>query len=283
MATTTNPTDQISSSRANLTSTNMLQFPASIGKMYSRFNFVRYSRNNPKIQNTAMTSTADIVLPLPFNLKEQYSMNYSGANLSWVGGAMEVIDKIISQNGTLVGTEESISKQTGSDAVAAVARSALSAGSSVLGSAFDVTTGTIVNPHLVNVFQGVNLRTHHFHWELSPTSSDEASTLLNIIKTFRLRMHPEKKSNSDFILNFPDQVYVTFYGSSFLYPVFKAVVQDIQINYTDGRPNAWFTDGAPVTFSLDITLQEVESLIREDFEQQQSTTTGSTTTGTTNG
>lgn len=279
MATTTNPRDTISKTRANQTSTT-LQFPATAGAYFSRFSFVAYSRSNPKLASSPISSTADIILPLPFNLKEQYSINYSGANLSWIESGIETINDILEKNATIVGSD-GVDRNIAGDGVSSIGRSVFSG--TILGQNFDYTSGTIVNPHLVNVFQGVNLRTHQFRWELSPTSPDEAQTLLKIIQTFRYRMHPEKKTNSNFILNFPDQVYVTMYGSSFLYPVFKSVVQDVQVNYTDGRPNAWFTDGAPVTFTLDITLQEVESLTREDFAQQQSQTTGQQTTGVTNG
>jgi hypothetical protein len=276
MATTTNPRDAITAARAALTSANVLQFPATNGAYCSRFSFVAYSRSNPKFAPTTISSTAEIILPLPFNLKEQYTMNYSGANLSWVESGIETMKDIMGNGGTITGEDTNIAGQ----GLAAMARSAFP--NNILSQNFDVSTGTVVNPHLVNVFQGVNLRHHHFSWELSPTSTAEAQTLQKIVQTFRARMHPEKKPNNNFILGFPDQVYVTFYGSSFLYPVFKAVIENVHINYTDGRPNAFFVDGSPVTISLDISLQEVESLTREDFEQQQATTTGSQTSGVTN-
>lgn len=271
---TSDPRAAIDASQANLTSANLLQFPATQGAYFSRFNFVKYARANPKVQTTAVASTADIVLPLPFNLKEQYSINYSGAELSWIAGGIEAYDKIMSKAGSIAGTND-IDRTVGEQALQGFVRSTFADTKPV--QVLDYLSGTVTNPHLVNLFQNTNLRTHNFTWQLSPTSQSEAIALQNIVKQLRLRMHPTRKSS--FILGFPDEVYVTFYGSSFLYPVFKSVVQDVQVDYTDGRPNAFFIDGSPVTITLSITLQEVEALTREDFDGEQATTTGNQTTG----
>ena len=79
-------------------------------------------------------------------------------------------------------------------------------------------------------------------------------------------MHPEKKN--DFLLNFPDEVFVSFLadGNEFLYPIFKCVVTGIDTNMNSDGTNAFFrgTD-QPVVIDMVITLKEVESLTREDF------------------
>jgi hypothetical protein len=273
----TNPRDTIDQSRSALTSSNLFQFPATQGNYYSRFSFAKYSRSNPKVQTTQVSTTADVILPLPFNLREQYSINYSGSELSWIGAGIETYDQIMSKAGSIAGSNN-LDRTIGEQALQGFVRSTFSDTKPV--QVLDYLSGTVVNPHLVNLFTSTNLRTHNFTWQLSPTSQAEAVALQNIVKQLRFRMHASRKTN--FILGFPDEVYVTFYGSSFLYPVFKSVVQDVQVDYTDGRPNAFFIDGSPVTITLSITLQEVEALTREDFDGEQATTTGNQTTGVTN-
>jgi hypothetical protein len=249
-----------------------MQFPASQGAYFSRFSFVKYSRDNPKTQSQALTSTSDLILPLPFNLQEQYSIQYSGADLSWVEGGVKTYEQITANAGTITSGDRDVAEQM----LQGYARSTFKDSNVV--QQVNRFTGTIVNPHMTNIFQNTNLRTHNFTWQLSPTSQAEALTLQSIVRQFREKMHPTLRSN--FILGFPDEVYVTMHGSEFLYPVFKSVVQDVKINYTDGRPNAFFIDGSPVTITLDVTLQEVETLTREDFTTgEKAVTSGTQTTG----
>lgn len=253
----------VNQSKQALTTANLLKFPANDTAYFSTFNFVTYARNNPKVQAISTGSSVEITLPLPFNLKEQYSINYSGADLGWIEGGINAYNSIMSNPGTATAMDAA-SRVQFEEVIQAFTRSTFP--NSPFVQQANRFTGTVVNPHMVNIFQNVNLRTHNFQWQLSPTSPEEALVLQNITRQFREKMHPTKRT--EFILGFPDEVYVTMHGSSFLYPVFKSVVQDVQFDYTDGRPNAWFTDGAPVTFTLSITLQEVETLTREDFMDQ---------------
>lgn len=270
--------DKINNTKKALTDANLLRFPSSEAAYYSQFSFVQYSRSNPKLRSNAVSSSADIIMPLPFNLKEQYSINYSGSEFSWIEGGIRTFEDIVANGGSVNGLDGN-DRQIAEQVLQGFARSTFK--NTAVVQSIDRFTGSVVNPHMVNIFQNTTLRTHNFNWQLSPTSQQEALALQNIVATFRERMHPTLRSN--FILGFPDEVYVTFYGSSFFYPVFKSVVQDVQVDYTDGRPNAWFIDGSPVTITLNITLQEVETLTREDFNGELATTTGTQTTGVTNG
>lgn len=254
------PREQINATKAGISQANLLQFPSTEAAYYSKFNFVTYSRNNPKERAVSTGSSAEITMPLPFNLQEQYSINYSGTELGWAEQAVMLAAKMIGNPGSLM-AKEVVERVKAEDLLQAMARSTFP--NSNIVQQVNRQTGTIVNPHLTNVFQNVALRQHNFNWQLSPTSQMEAIALQNIVRQFREKMHPTKRG--EFIIGFPDECYVTMHGSSFLYPVFKSVVQDVKIDYTDGRPNAWFTDGSPVTVSLSITLQEVETLTREDF------------------
>lgn len=254
------PRQGIDQSKRALTSANLLRFPAVEPAYFSTFNFVTYSRNNPKMQSISTGSSVEITLPLPFNLKEQYSINYSGSDLSWIEGAMNVYSTILANPGTTAALD-AVNRNKLEDLIQVFGRSVFPRSDYI--QEVNRVLGTVVNPHMVNIFQNTNLRTHNFQWQLSPTSPEEALAIQNITRQFREKMHPTKRD--EYILGFPDEVYVTMHGSEFLYPVFKSVVQDVQIDYTDGRPNAWFTDGAPVTFTFSVTLQEVETLTREDF------------------
>ncbi len=257
----TSPRDAMNQTKAALTQANLLRFPATETAYFSTFNFVTYSRNNPKQQAVSTGSSVEITLPLPFNLKEQYSMNYSGADLGWIEAGIKAYNQIIANPGS-AGAMDAAERVHFEDLIQAFTRSTFP--NSDVVRQINRYTGTVINPHLVNVFQNTSLRTHNFQWQLSPTSPEEALALQNITRQFREKMHPTKRN--EFILGFPDEVYVTMHGSSFLYPVFKSVVQQVEFDYTDGRPNAWFTDGAPVTFTLSVALQEVETLTREDFQ-----------------
>jgi len=269
MATTTdNPTTTIDASRGAMNGTGAsLRYPSEIGRYYTIFTFVQYSRNNPKLPSTKINQ-ADIVLPLPANLTEYYNIMYGDQELGVFGGALNTADKVINDYISGGGLDGESLKNAGIGFSQALARRTANFFSSDLSSIIDVTQGTVINPHITSVFKGVALREHHFEWKLHAKDAGESATISSIINYFRDHMHPTKKS--PFLLNFPDEVYVRFFAEDtpFLHTIYRAQVTSAVAERNSEGTKAFFkgTD-EPVIVNFTVTLKEVEALTREDFTQ----------------
>lgn len=261
-------TIQSTRERVNGQSTPM-RWPSEHGRYFTIIKFVKYDRKNAKMRATEV-SQADIVLPLPSNLKEYYAIQYGDVALDKLGGAMDTVDDFvsdyISKGGNMAEMDWGAVGNAGIGLAQAMARNTASFFSNDLGGIVDRVTGNIVNPHITSIFRGVGLREHTLQWKMHAKSAEESKAIRDIINFIRSAMHPTKKS--DFLLNFPDEIYVRFFadGKPFLYPIFKCVVTSIVADQGSEGTNAFFkgTD-EPVVINMELSLKEVESLTREDF------------------
>lgn len=246
-----------------------MRFPSEEPRYFTIIKFVKFQRNNPKTQ-AVRVDQADIVLPLPINLLEQYTMNYNEVALDKLGGADQAISEFIDRYQTNGGLDADQVGQWGEAFVnltQALSRRAISFLSNDASGLLDRITGNVVNPHLTTIFHGVGLRSHDFRWKLAPKSAQEAQELARIRDYVRDHMHPTKKN--EFLLNFPDEVYVSFHAGDrpFLYPILKSVVVDFALDPSSEGTNAFHVDDQPVIWDMQIRFQEVETATRETWQQ----------------
>ncbi len=279
------PGTVIDATRAGVNGTGSLRYPAEELPYFTIIKFVKFNRTNPK-SPAVQVDQADVILPLPMNLREYYQIHYSEVDFSVLGGLDEVGTQIFNEYANKGSFTDDMWNEIGRNApglMKAMARKTLgfvSDGASL----FDRISTDIVNPHITSVFRGVSPREHQLSWRFSPSSPDETDALNQIKTFFRDHMHPTKKDA--FLLNFPDEVYVQFWAGDrpFLYPIFKAVVRGFEAPSSSDGTNAFFagTD-SPVIVEFHLSLQEVESVTRETFGQLYGTgssaNTGSTQTG----
>lgn len=260
-----NPDRVIAESRTNTLGTQSMRYPAEQGRYYTILDFVTYNRQNPK-QKAIRLQQADVVLPLPMNLREWYSIQYGDVAFDKLGGAAEAVEPIINEylSGGGIPLDKVGEKLMGLSQ--ALARNTAGFISDDLGGLIDRFAGNIVNPHITAVFRGVAPREHTLTWRFTPRSSAESTTVRGIVNYVRERMHPTKKN--EFLLNFPDEVYVGFFADDkpFLYPIFKCVVVSVDVAQSSDGTNSFFrgTD-EPTVIDMTLVLKEVESLTREDF------------------
>jgi len=247
-----------------------LRWPSEHGRYFTIIKFVKYDRKNPKTQATEIHH-ADIILPLPSNLREYYAMQYGDVEFDKLGGVMDTADSVIndyinSGGSTLSDLNWGDIGDNSVELSQALSRRTANFFSNDLGGVIDRVTGTIVNPHITSVFRGVSLREHSLAWKMHAKNQAESNTIRQIRDFIRSAMHPTKKSN--FLLNFPDEVYVRFFAEDrpFLNPIFKCVVTSVVSDLGSEGTNAFFKEtDEPVIINMELTLKEVEGLTREDF------------------
>lgn len=139
------------------------------------------------------------------------------------------------------------------------------------GSLLSKTSGTAANPKKEQLFQEVDFRTFNFNYQFFPRSSEEARKVLNIIKTFKLHMHPEyKPGTGQFLYIYPSEFDIVYYQNgrenTKLHRHTSCVLTDLQVSYSpQGQFNA-FADGMPTQINLNMSFKELALLTKETID-----------------
>ncbi len=274
-----------------------LKFPEQMGQHGIVLNFKKFSYGGGEQMNNVLRSS--IVLPLPRNIQDTFSVNIQQRELGIIGaGATDAI--------SLLKNSESKMRDVGGyaagvagDAISALAsstsegnpsdfttaarylqRAGLTNINSDLGYAIDLSTGTMINPHVSITFDGVSLKSFSFNWTLSPTNEREHKSLSDIIKTIRRSMLPtyatpgggSGNSGSSFsrgLLEYPMMVDVFFIGLDQEYFFYFKTCMISQFN-TDFSPNGISlfkgkTGAKPVFTEMSLSLTEASIHTSEDY------------------
>jgi hypothetical protein len=249
--------------------------------------FVKSTRATPASE-PGEEPTGTLVLPLPNNLPETYSIGYNNPAL---GNIINEIKEIFIKGGTL--TELAGSADLSADFLnkvnetltskvkdrvnnvtrnmsamdtvrAAAAFAPKQFYDTAIGAAVAQQLGVIPNPHMTTVFSGIGPRTGELRWKFSPKSKGESRQFNDMIRFIREHIHPSIE-NGGLTLAFPDEVYIDFFPSEFLIPYKKSVITNFVVQNTpSGRP-VFYEGGAPVEVDVIMTVQEVTPRTREDF------------------
>ena len=122
-------------------------------------------------------------------------------------------------------------------------------------------TGLAFNPRKEQVFKGVDFRTFSFDYQFFPRDSKEASNVLEIIKAFKLHMHPEYKDNNKFMWIYPSEFDISYYTNGQenrnLHRHTSCVLTEMSINYTPNGAFTTFDDGMPTQINVQLTFREL--------------------------
>ena len=285
------PSAIIAKNRQNSTFTSY-QYPSIINGHNIVLMFKSYDYNSSASgvinQSTISDTGASVVLPLPSNLEDTYSvkvgpyeMGASGALAAdaFSGQGRDAISK------SLRGAAEGGGSEAAQGGVANLLNNMQSAaafaGRNLLdelpvggvAGAVDLSSGSAVNPHVALKFDGVDLKTHNFEWGLSPRNEAEADNIKRLVNFIRSRMLPEfgnaTGENGSAIdralLKYPDLVYIFFMGvdQSYFYYFKPCMINSFTANYT---PNgvALNRGGKPAFVNIRMTLTESRIHTRED-------------------
>lgn len=247
----------------------------------TRLRFVEYNRYTPSDPGQEKT-TAIVSLPLPIHIPDNYNIrtnnqtdfgvfgNFSQGTVDQikdkVSGGFNVSD--IVAWGQSLDTELIKSRQFPGDKL--IAGLAALGGDSAMGRAAQAFVGITQNPHTTIMFEGVNLRSINLEWRLSARSEQESQAIRDIFNTLKLRSHPEELGMG-YALNYPDLVYVEFSGNveNYLPKFQKAFINNINITPdSPGGAIALYKSGAPVTYTLQLSMTELSILTRNTISDQ---------------
>lgn len=134
----------------------------------------------------------------------------------------------------------------------------------------DLVTGQTINPRETLAFEGVNLRSHSFNWELFPSNQTDSERIRNIVNMIKRNSLPEVKDLAGIpkaFLQYPATVDIYLIGvNEDHYIKFKtSMVTAFSVDYGAGGGVAIMKGGKPAGVSIQMSLTELEIQTAHDF------------------
>lgn len=233
------------------------------------------------------TLEASIILPMPSNIQDGNSVDYSDSSLDGLTAAVynvvatktqigsgslaeisEALGKTIAGVGGVLTTPNAISVFTKS--IAAQAANIPFGGNLTVGQILARESGQILNPNMELLFNGVKLRSFKFSFKMTPRDETEAKQIRAIITTFKLNMAP--KVESEVFLKTPNVFQLSYRKGDKLHPYLNLFKQcfltDMSVNYTGEGLYATYSDGSPISYIMDLSFKELEPIYSSDYSPE---------------
>lgn len=299
----TYPRNVIEAEKAKLNGFGVLSFPKNLGAHATLLVFKKYSYQSPgarglnRVSSTTLSQeqlgSSAILLPLPKEIKDSYSINISNFEQGVFGDA-------ISQGGNFIANDGSIDQNaileniglpstrtfvaTAGGVVGGLASrflssrtaagggivGALAGGASNIATSLEAGAGMTVNPKQALHFKGMEMKTHNFSWTMAPTSADDSSTIVKITNEVKRNALPSYTNIGPLkraFLNYPSTVDVYFFGIDQEYFMFfkTCMISGVDINYSP-QGMAVMRGGKPAMVNMSMTLKEMDIHTAEDYE-----------------
>jgi len=273
-------------------------YPVGTGSSDDYPHYIRFiaKRSYNTTSSARGTSNGEVVLYMPPDaLKTTYSQTIGDTDL---GSAIQIAEgsqslnqlmgKVTTQGGPpgsagfgdQVMGGLNVMKDTGITALASIASAAVGDGAR---QAIEKSTGQILNPHKAVVYQGPGgFRTFSYTFVMVPKSADEAKVIFNIVKFFKLRMHPGTGAAgindiSSVTLTYPDEFEIKYHvnnkvvdGSNSSTPLFKiknCFMDTFTADYTTSGLVSFMDDDHPLTTTISMSFKETQLLTKADIDE----------------
>lgn len=214
-----------------------------------------------KVDNVSIT-TLGTALKDTFNTLKNFGYNTADNIIALFGpnGIDNFIDNVL--NGTLKGLSENARFGLRNVLPGDIARN------------IDAVLATKINPRESLAFDGVNLASHSFSWELYPSNEQESQLINQIVRAFKSNALPTVVDRNVFgqnfkrvFLNYPATVEIRLLGISPDHFVqFKpCMIKNVNVNYGSGGSMPLVTGGRPGIVSLSVDVSELQIRTAEDY------------------
>ena len=233
-------------------------------------------------------------LPIPTNLSTQYQSKYGSPELGPVGRlAMDAAGQGPSGDGLVNDIVNRIRLSgEGGDASGFLGNLGMQAAEpalgAILGGLFTGPIGAAVgaaggvalkgafaglrvarNPHIANVFEGVDFKTHSFQYKLIAKTKKESDTIRDLIRNFKYHMAPGYKAGQgDHIFEYPSEFDIQLRAGDYLFEFGSSVLQSFNVNYTgEGAPYFFEDTNAPYSVTIDMQFKETSIVTKEEIKR----------------
>jgi hypothetical protein len=257
--------------------------------------FPNASIQSPTLQQrqkaNKVSPTHYIILPIPQNVSDSISVTWGEDNIDAIQAAALAGGQTFIDDGPIKGAEKAMEvlKKMGGDAIknssvqkaiqtALTGRAVSALGGNVNATGLiSRTTGQVLNSNLELLFQGVNLRSFQFTFDLAPRSRSEAEEVKQIIRTFKQTMSAKSggagsgtNTNLGLFISAPSVYQLTYKTGpakhQFLNTFKPCALTDISVNYTASGTYATYEDSSPVHMQMALAFKEINPVYAEDYE-----------------
>lgn len=201
-----------------------------------------------------------IALHIPNQLSVRYGMQWSEEDTALVQGAADAIQAALGRKGS--NGKMSTLPQVAREGGAAIALNKVQNPGAV-----SAALGIAANPKKEQVFKGVDFRKFTFDYQFFPRDEAEAQNVMNIIEQFKLHMHPEFKSQLNYVWIYPSEFDIIYYTGGtenlHLHRHTSCVLEEMNVNYTPNGSFSVFANGMPTQINMSLGFKELQILSKE--------------------
>ena len=216
--------------------------------------------------------TDTIALTVPNNFSARYNVSYS--------------DEGTAQQANLLGVSAEIKSALDSKSISGLTKAATAAVDAIAtplalatgaagGDFMSKAAGLAANPKKEQIFKGVDFRTFSFEYTFAPRNEKESKEIADIIRLFKLHMHPEFKDSHGFLFIYPSEFDIYYYHGETenmnLPRHTSCVLTDCNVNYTPNNQFSTFAStsgtpgGAATQIQLSLTFKELAILTKDQI------------------
>lgn len=204
-----------------------------------------------------------IALHIPHQLSVRYGTQWSEVDTALLQGAADMSEAMM--NG-LKGQGANAKMGTG-PAIAREGAAAIALNKVENSGAVSAALGIAANPKMEQTFKGVDFRKFTFDYQFFPRDIKEAQNVMNIIYQFKFHMHPEFKSDLNYVWIYPSEFDISYYTGGVenphLHKHTSCVLEEMNVNYTPNGQFAVFSNGMPTQINVSLSFKELQILSKE--------------------
>ena len=222
----------------------------------------------------ANSSLGCVKLYIPSSLEYKYSANWNKVSFGALGAAFGGAGAAIGAAGA-TGLNSLFNTFVKDALEQAPATDNLTAGN-ILGGAFGIT----FNDNTMQTFEKMNVREFNFDYIMAARNRSEEQDIKNIIKFFKLAMHPSSRrsgANNSLFLEYPYIFRIIQSGkkdiSQFLPQTKYCALTEVQVDYTPDNVLALTPNNFVQAVMIQLTLSEMTTMTRQDIHEIEDTAT----------
>lgn len=267
-----------------------LKYPVNLESKFQdviKFNMVKYEpkkfqaeklefdpRNIAGGTNRQIIGT--VTLPIPAGISDMNACNWGGGDMNAFDAALGSVATKGVESGLGGATEEFGRLLDGIKGSTAEIKAAVTKifVEKAVGSTgfFTRTTGLVVNSNLELLFGGPTLRPFSFTFKMSAREEGEAKEIRSIIRFFKQGMSPIRTQSSLF-LKTPHTFQIQYRHKNeehkFLNKFKECALTSFSVNYTPEGQYATYTDGAMVSYEMQMQFTELEPIFNDEYENSE--------------
>lgn len=253
--------EKLAESADKLIKKTVSAIPESVGKITvdAVKNAVPYNARSQRRLKTA------VALHIPNQLSVRYATSWDEESMADATAALQAANAV---GEAFSGNKGAVKKAIGDVAGVGLEYGAMKVLNNIPGGqAIQTAAGVAANPKKEQTFKGVEFRRFTFDYQFYPRDEGEATNVLNIIHQFKLHMHPEFKSELNYVWIYPsefDIIYYTNGGENLnIHRHTSCVLEAMNVNYTPNGNFSVFANGMPTQINLSLEFKELQLLSKE--------------------